>query len=319
MRQVSVWVSLGILLLYGAFFRWAFDTALLTRAGGVVSLSFIFSVPFGVGALSVAIGRWSGSDRWVKQAIVTPTIALFIGLLGSLITRIEAAICVLMAAPIAFGMTILGGLVAHILLPRNAPKNRLHLCMAISLPLIAASLESSLTWPNEIVAIQNHIDITARPETVWTQIASVPAIPEKQISNRWIYAVGFPKPIAATLDREGVGGIRTATFERDVSFFETITEWQYPKKLAFSIHADPDFIPHTAFDRHIIVGGRFYDVLDGIYEIETLSETSIRLHLTSHHRLGTRFNAYAEWWSRKIMTEIQGSILEVIKARAERT
>ena len=143
------------------------------------------------------------------------------------------------------------------------------------------------------------------------------AIDPAQIPNRWIYRAGFPKPIAATLDREGVGGVRTATFERGVSFFETVTEWDRSRKLAFTIHADPDFIPHTAFDQHIIVGGRFYDVLDGIYEIEALSPTTTRLHLTSHHRLSTRFNAYAGWWSEKIMNQIQGSILEVIRQRAE--
>jgi hypothetical protein len=90
-------------------------------------------------------------------------------------------------------------------------------------------------------------------------------------------------PIAATLDRDGVGGIRTATFERGVSFFEAVTEWSRPRKLAFTTHADPNFIPHTAFDQHIIVGGRFYDVLDGIYEIEPVYATECRLHLTSHH------------------------------------
>jgi hypothetical protein len=138
------------------------------------------------------------------------------------------------------------------------------------------------------------------------------------VPSRWIYLVGFPKPIAAVLDRDGVGGVRTATFERDVSFHEIVTTWEPPRALAFTIKVDPDFIPHTAFDQHIIVGGRFFDVLDGRYEIESLSSTTSRLRLTSHHRLTTRFNAYAGWWSEKIMRQIQGSILEVIRARAEK-
>ena len=77
---------------------------------------------------------------------------------------------------------------------------------------------------------------------------------------------------------------------------------------------DPDFIPHTAFDQHVIVGGRFFDVLDGQYEIELLPGNRCRLHLTSRHRLTTRFNAYAGWWSARIMNAIQGSILEVMRA-----
>ena len=152
---------------------------------------------------------------------------------------------------------------------------------------------------------------------MWQEIASVRVIQQEELPDSWIYRLDFPRPIAATLDREGVGGVRTATFERGVSFFERVTRWEPGRALAFSIHADPDFIPHTAFDQHVIVGGRFFDVLDGQYEIEPLPGNCCRLHLTSRHRLTTRFNAYAGWWSARIMGEIQGTILHVIRARAE--
>jgi hypothetical protein len=102
-----------------------------------------------------------------------------------------------------------------------------------------------------------------------------------------------------------------------VSFFEVVTEWQPAKKLSFTIKADPDFVPHTAFDEHIIVGGRFYDVLDGTYEIEPTSDGACTLHLSSTHRLSTPFNWYAGWWSEWVMSQIQGSILEVIRKRCE--
>ncbi len=317
-RRISALVSGVILLIYAGFFRWAFDHPALVNSGGVVSLSFIFSVPFACGAISVAISRSSGSDNWVIPAIVGPCSALMIGVGISVLMKIEAMICAVMAAPILIGAAILGGLLAHALLPRNARDCRLQLTLAVFLPFIAAFAESSLHWPTETKAIENTIIVQASAERIWPEIASVSAISPAQIAKRWIYLIGFPKPVAATLDRQGVGGIRTATFERGVSFFETITEWNFPRKLAFTIHADPNFIPHTAFDQHIIVGGRFYDVLDGIYEIEPLSPTSCRLHLTSHHRLSTRFNAYAGWWSVKIMDQIQGSILEVIRKRAEK-
>lgn len=316
-RRIAAVTTGVILLLYMGFFRLAFTTDWMKGAGGVVSLSFIWSVPFAFGALSVAMARWSGSDRWLYHAVLGPGALLAIGLVICLVTRIEAAICVIMAAPLMFVATILGGLIADRLLPRNRDDARLHVTLAVFLPFIAAFVESSFHWPTEIKAIENAITIHAPAELIWREIASVPAIASGEIPNHWIYRVGFPKPIAATLDREKVGGVRTATFERDVSFFETVTVWEPPRKLGFTIRADPDFIPHTAFDQHIIVGGRFYDVLDGRYEIEPLSPTSARLHLTSQHRLSTRFNAYAGWWSAKIMDGIQGSILEVIRRRAE--
>jgi len=316
-RRIGAVVSTVVSLLYAGFFRWAFDTRVFQDAGGVVSLAFIWSVPFTVGVLSVAIGRWCGSDNWERHAIIAPTAALTIGFIISLVTKLEAMICILMAAPIMYGCTLLGGLLAHFLLPRNSRDGRLQVTIAVFLPFLAAYVEGSCRWPAVTQTIETTIVIAATPEQIWSEIASVPAIDPQQIPDRWIYRVGFPKPIAATLNQEGVGGIRTATFERNVSFFETVTVWDRPRTLAFSIRADPTFIPHTAFDQHIIVGGRFYDVLDGTYRIEALSPGVCRLHLASRHRLGTRFNAYAGWWSERIMQQIQGSILDVIRQRAE--
>ncbi len=319
-RRAAFVTSVIIILLYGAFYRWIFAADLIRQlgdAGGVVSLSFVFSVPFACGALSVAIGRFFGSDNWLIHAIVLPSAALAIGLVLSVIFRFEAMICVIMATPILFVAVILGGLLAHHFLPRNGPPPGLQVTIAVFLPLIAAWFEGSLHWPSETKSITNTIDIHAPAEQIWPEIASVRAIEPEEIPNSWIYRIGFPRPIAATLDRHELGGIRVATFERDVSFFEVVTAWDKNKSLSFTIHADPSFIPRTAFDQHIIVGGRFYDVLDGTYRIEPLSPTTSRLYLTSNHRLGTRFNAYAGWWSVKIMDQIQGSILEVVRERAE--
>lgn len=315
--MASLLTSGAIILAYAAFFRFVFTMDLFRQAGGVVSLSFVLSMPFACGALSVAIGRWSGSDNWVMQAIFIPLGALLLGLLGCMAFGIEAAICVIMATPLLAVACVLGGLTAHLLLPRNNPKPKFYSCVILCLPFFSAYTEGMFIWPTETKSITNTITIHAPAELIWPEITSVRAIDPAMLRNSWIYKIGFPRPIAAVLDRPGVGGIRTATFERDVSFFEIITHWKENERLSFSIDADPEFIPHTAFDQHIIVGGRFYDVLDGIYEIEPVSPAVCKLHLTSHHRLGTRFNAYASWWSVQIMDEIQGTILEVIRTRAE--
>ena len=316
-KRVAAISGAVIILVYAAFFRWAFTLPWLGEAGGVVSLSFILSVPFACGALSVAVGRWLGSDDWFKWTMMVPLTTLALGLVLCLLLGIEAAICIVMAIPLLLVAVTLGGLLAHALLPRNAPFPRLQVTFVVFLPFLTAMLEGTLHWPSEQKAIANSIVIDAPAERIWPLIASVDPIDPSQIPNRWIYWIGFPKPIAATLDHHRVGGIRIATFDRGVSFFETVTEWDPPRCLSFTIHADPDFIPHTAFDQHIIVGGRFYDVLDGTYQIEVLGPDRCRLHLTSNHRLSTRFNAYAAWWSVRIMDQIQGSILEVIRDRAE--
>jgi len=316
-KNASAITTVVIVLAYGSFFRWFFTWELMEKAGGVVSMAFIFSVPMACGVIAVAIGRIFGSEKWWLHAIVIPGATLMAGLALTIIFKIEAVICVVMALPIVMGGAVLGGLLGHVLLPLESSRQRLHVTFAVFLPFIAAWIEGSMHWPSETKAITNTIEINAPAEKIWPEIASVEAIPPDRIRNRWIYWIGFPKPIAATLDHEGVGGVRIATFERDVSFFEEVTGWDPPRTLSFSIHADPEFIPQSAFDRHILVGGRFYDVLDGTYRIEPLGPGRCRLHLTSNHRLTTRFNAYAAWWSVQIMDQIQSSILEVIRERAE--
>lgn len=294
-----------------------FVTDWLKASGGVVGFSFLVGVPAAIGFLSVSIGRWCGSDRWVRDGMVIPWIVIAVGCVASVVTGMEAILCVLIAAPVFSLATIFGAAVAHQLLPRNG-SGLFQVTVAAFFPFLLALPESFWHWPDEVRTREDVIEISAPAEVVWKEIASVRPIAREELPDSWIYTVNFPRPIAATLDREGVGGIRTATFERGVSFFEAVTEWEPPRALAFTIKADPEFIPHTAFDQHIVVGGRFFDVLDGRYEIEPLPSGRCRLHLSSRHRLSTRFNGYAGWWSGLIMGEIQGTILEVIRHRSER-
>jgi len=57
----------------------------------------------------------------------------------------------------------------------------------------------------------------------------------------------------------------------------------------------------------------------GESEIVPRGDGASVLHLSSTHRLSTRFNWYAGWWSEWVMNQIQGSILEVIRKRCEQS
>jgi hypothetical protein len=66
------------------------------------------------------------------------------------------------------------------------------------------------------------------------------------------------------------------------------------------------------------VGGPYFDVLQGSYRIEPLTR-GVRLHLSSEHRLSTRFNPYAALWTDFIMRDTQDYILRIVARRAERS
>lgn len=89
------------------------------------------------------------------------------------------------------------------------------------------------------------------------------------------------------------------------------------KVLTFDIKADPKSIPPKALDEHVLVGGKYFDVLEGKYVIEKINDNKTLLHLTSQFRLSTRFNFYSGLWSKLIMKDIQENILNIIKSRSE--
>jgi hypothetical protein len=153
------------------------------------------------------------------------------------------------------------------------------------------------------------------PTVVWPLVISVDSITPREQHPALFSAIGFPKPIAATLDHPGVGGVRTATFERGIVFRETIIAWDPERRIRFTI--TPDAIPPTTLDPHVTIGGPYFDILTGTYELRALSGGRTQLVLTSEHRVSTAFNPYAGWWADRVMRSIQTNILGVLRDRAE--
>jgi hypothetical protein len=282
----------------------------------IVSVSFIYTVPFAFGALVCFLG-YKLARPGPFWAFAAPPLAMLFVVLASWLFQMEALVCVVVAAPILMVMALVGGFVMSLILHKKRDGGQVSVCLIVLLPFVVSPIEQWWQLPHETRVMRNQVVIHASPETIWNQIYQVPAIQREELPAQWIYHLGFPRPIAAVIDKQGVGGRRHATFEREVSFFEVVTEWQPQRRLSFTIKADPDFIPHTAFDQHIIVGCRFYNVLDGTYEIEPRADGTSILHLSSTHRLSTRLNWYAGWWSEWVMDQVQGSILEVIRKRSE--
>src|SRR5699024_5190455 len=130
--------------------------------------------------------------------------------------------------------------------------------------------------------------------------------------------LGFPRPLKAELNYEGVGAYREAIFSKGLVFHETVTKYIDNKKMVFKIQAYPHEIPSTTLDEHVVVGGDYFDVLNGVYKLEKLPNGKYRLHLYSSFKLNTTFNFYAGWWARWIMKDIQNNILQIQKKRAEK-
>jgi hypothetical protein len=309
-------VILGVL--YGALARVVFGWKLAETVFGVMTAGFIFAVPFALGFLVVWLGERERPWGWGSR-IIMPWVSSLLALGGALALAWEGLICIVLWVPLFMIMSSLGGILAGVLrlVLRSSRGGHGVLASFLILPFGLAPLEHRFPPPTEMHVVPTQIEIHASPATVWSHIKRVRRIEPGEHSFYWAHAIGFPRPVEATLSQEAVGGVRHATFEGDVLFLETVTAWEPERRLAFSIRADTDNIPATSLDEHVTVGGPFFDVLDGQYELEVLGPDRVMLHLSSTHRLSTRFNAYSGIWTDFIMRDVQDYILGIIKRRCE--
>ncbi len=290
----------------------------------LLSLAFLLGVPFGIGYLT---SRGVGSASWLVSLLAGwVPIAAILGVL--FLVGSEGAICIVMALPILLIGSSTGGMYEHGRRRRRPDTSRVELGAVLVLPLLLAPLERRIDPTARASASVTSIDIAAPAEKVWDEIADVDSIRASELGRALFTTIGFPAPIAATLDVPQEGGIRRASFGGGVIFTETVTEWEPERRLAFEI--EPSFAEgEPVLDPHVRIGGEYFDVLRGAYDITPMESPAVRgsgapdapphvrLTLTSHHRVTTRFNGYASWWSERVMQSVQRSILAVIKARAE--
>jgi len=286
--------------------------------GGLLSTAFLIVMPLALGAITAHFIP-AGTASTGKRLVWTPLLTVLLFLVAALLFKLEGLICVLIISPLFLLMSCLGAfLYASITDAIHEQRNKTPVMAAfVLLPYLVGPAEHLFATPDSFRLVENHIDIAAAAPVVWQHIIRVAPIERRALGHSPIDALGFPRPVEATLTHEGVGGVRHATFERGVEFIETVDDWQPLRRLSFSIVPNTATIPPTTFDEHVTVGGQYFDVLRGTYELQPLGPGRTRLVLYSQQRLSTHLNWYAGLWTRYIMSEIQERILGVLKQRCE--
>jgi hypothetical protein len=290
----------------------------LDSAAWVFTVAYLAVVPAAMGYVTarVYLHRTEPERVSVLRCLFLPWLSVLIAMVFFIMVAWEGTICIVLAAPILLAFSLIGGLIAWLLWKsyRNRTPGTFS---AIALPLVLILVESHLPSPYEIRTVNTEIFIHAPSSVVWSNIKSVRAIAPQELPGSWVGRIGFPRPIAATLSHEGVGGVRQASFTGGLVFTETVNRWDREQDLRFSIHANTDSIPTTTLDEHVTIGGTAFDVLDGEYRLEQKPD-GVLLHLSSRERLSTHLNPYAALWTDAIMRSIQNEILVVVRDRCER-
>ncbi len=306
---------IAIPAIYALLLRSVFGASTWSGVFNMMSKTFLFLLPSVVGALTVYFSEKESVKR-LSYRILAPWIPIFVFFLITLIFAIEGWPCLVMILPVFLFAASIGGLIGGYFKLKKKD-SKLYVSILMFLPLIVSPVENYIGASIEPYRAYTYIDIQAPAAKIWSNVTRVKEITRHEDKGWLTNLLNFPRPVKAELNYDGVGAYREAVFTNGLVFHETVTEYVNNKKMSFTIKALPHEIPLTTMDEHLVVGGKYFDVLNGTYELEQLDDKTCRLHLWSNFKLTTTFNFYASWWAVNIMKDIQYNILQIEKKRAE--
>lgn len=283
----------------------------------VMSVSFLVFVPISIGILTIMLSPKEMSDSYIFR-IFAPMAAIMVFLVSTTILNMEGLICWIMALPVFLVVAAVTAVITGAI--RDSlywKKTRLSVSLFILLPFLLAPIEQQVRIEPKLFTVNTSIQINAAPDKIWENVVRVREIKESEDKGKLSKYMGFPRPIKAELDSLKIGGVRKAIFSKGLVFDEKVKYYEHEKKMSFSITPLTEQIPATTLDEHVTIGGKYFTVLDGNYELEKIGENKYNLILYSHFTMNTTFNFYSGLWSELIMKDIQNNILQVIKNRCE--
>ncbi len=314
-KRTTVLKIIAVPTVYALLLRFVFGESTWAGVFNMMSKTFLFLLPSIIGILTVYLSP----EEKVKSnyyCFYMPWIPVFVFFLITLAFAIEGWPCLVMILPIFLLASSIGGFIGGYL-KRKKKDGKLYISLVTVLPFFISPIENYIGANSTPYKAYTYIDINVPREKIWDNVTKVREIKEEQDKGWLTKLLNFPRPIKAELNFEGVGAYREAIFTNGLVFHETVTEYIDNQKMSFTIKALPHEIPLTTMDEHLVIGGKYFDVLNGTYELEKLNDKAYRLHLWSNFKLTTTFNFYASWWANNIMKDIQNNILQIEKQRSE--
>lgn len=314
--------AVGFASLYGLIVRLLFG--FMEDFMGIMSITFLVLVPVFIGFITVILIPKVSNGA---AAFFIPWLTSFVILFITIAFSIEGAICWIMVFPFFAILAGIGGMIAHSIKKRNARNkdldkndwgkpNTLNVSALFFVPAILGYLEGERTLIPVEYTVTKEVVIAAPPAEVWKQLTHINDLKESEKHASLSNFMGFPRHLRTVADTFAVGGTRFAVYEKGLYFKETISEYVPDKRMVLDIKTDPDNIPPTVMDEHILIGGKHLDILKDEYNVEQLPNGSSRLSLASRFRINTPLNWYAGLWAHYLMSDILMGELNLVKTRA---
>ena len=194
-------------------------------------------LPFCMGFLSALIDSFRAERNFARCVLVANLTALLVGIVLLLIA-IEGVVCLIMAAPLAFGIATIGGAMGYAVQTAfwwrdQSPKL---FCSVILLVPLAMGVEHAVPPALPLLEVKSSVIVNAPPEKVWRNVVSFSELPPP---TEMIFKLGVAYPIRAEINGRGVGAVRHCNFSTG-PFVEPIEVWDEPRLLKFSVTKNPE-------------------------------------------------------------------------------
>ena len=272
-------------------------------------------VPFSMGFLSSLI-YGAREPRRLSDSLTVAVVSVGIAGAMFLVLAFEGVICLVMAAPLAFVLAVIGAVAGHAVQASRRPRVPPHLfCIPVlALPLMFAS-EMLRSGPLPLLKVVTAIEVDAPVETVWKQVVEFSELPPPA---EVLFKLGIAYPIRAEIQGHGRGAVRNCLFSTG-PFVEPIEVWDEPRLLKFSVTSNPAPLQewtsyHEIHPPHL---NGFLVSEQGQFQLTPLPGGRTLLEGTTwyHHTMWPV--GYWQIWSDQIIHAIHRRVLIHVKALAE--
>jgi hypothetical protein len=323
-QSMNLFTSILLSTLYGITIRLLFSV--FDDYLPVMTLTFFFTVPYFIGYLTIFLIPYK-ERHTAAGAFFKPWLTCILILIITCALKIEGLICWAMAFPIFAFIAGAGGVVAY-----NRKRHRhlkkvkfdfekddwekpgaLKISLLFFIPIFAGLIEGDRTSTFENLSIQKNLEIHASPEMVWQALTATRQTIKRSPYPTICGVLGFPHHLKTVLDNAAVGGKRVATYEKGLTFFETISKFEPGRRLTVKITTDPSKISKAIMDEHIVIGGEHIRMQGDEYTLEALSNGNTMLSVSSRFSINTPFNWYARLWADWLMSDVLREELESLR------
>lgn len=270
------------------------------------------ALPFCLGLSSVLLYGYHHPRSYGNCLAVACLSPLLLGL-ALVAVAVEGVICLLMAAPIAGLLAMMGGAIGYFIQRRPENRSEAPAILSVLVFVLPAFLGAERAGAPEspLFAVRTAIEIDAPPEMVWKQVVAFAEIPEP---TEWLFRLGIAYPVRAEIRGRGAGAVRRCVFSTG-AFVEPIEVWQQPYLLKFSVASNPppmqEWTPYSQVDAPHLRG--FLVSRGGQFRLTPLPRGRTRLEGTTwyHHSMWPA--TYWRVWSGYIIHRIHLRVLRHIE------